>query len=229
MEEMVKAHIEMQGVNSKQCTKCKTVYPYSMFRKDRCNKDGLSCWCKPCKCKCGTAYRLAHLDEEAQRYKSWRERNKEYKTNQDRRYRIDNIDKIKAQKCSEIGKVVKQKSDRKYYLKIVSTPSLKIKTYLKCYAATNVKKVTFCKQNSTFKKLCGYDVLELRQHLESLFTKHMSWDNYGRGGWNIDHIKPQVLFDFDDTEQIKRCWDLSNIRPLWAIDNLKKGVKYEEA
>lgn len=65
----------------------------------------------------------------------------------------------------------------------------------------------------------GYSLAELREHLQGQFTAGMSWSNYGQ--WQIDHIKTVASFDFSkyDDEDFKRCWSLSNLRPLWARDN----------
>jgi hypothetical protein len=71
-----------------------------------------------------------------------------------------------------------------------------------------------------------YDMDELRAHMEAQFVEDMSWDNYGE--WHIDHIKPCVLFDHQDPEQVRKCWALSNLQPLWAEDNLKKGARHDE-
>lgn len=71
----------------------------------------------------------------------------------------------------------------------------------------------------------GYGPQELKKHLESLFLTGMSWGNYGE--WHIDHIIPRSYFRFDSLESpgLKACWALSNLRPLWAIDNVRKGSK----
>ncbi len=69
----------------------------------------------------------------------------------------------------------------------------------------------------------GYKLAELREHLQNQFTDGMSWSNYGcnDGQWQIDHIKPVCSFDFSsyDDKDFKRCWSLSNLRPLWAREN----------
>jgi hypothetical protein len=56
----------------------------------------------------------------------------------------------------------------------------------------------------------------------------MTWDNYGQ--WHIDHIKPVALFEFDSTDDpgFRDCWTLDNLQPLWALDNLRKGNKYNK-
>lgn len=48
------------------------------------------------------------------------------------------------------------------------------------------------------------------------------------GKIHIDHIKPCTSFDLADPEQQKACFHYTNLQPLWAVDNLKKGEKWEE-
>lgn len=66
---------------------------------------------------------------------------------------------------------------------------------------------------------CSID--ELKVHLESKFQPGMTWDNYGK--WHIDHIKPLASFDLTDIEQLKEACKYTNLQPLWAKDNMKKG------
>ena len=71
----------------------------------------------------------------------------------------------------------------------------------------------------------GCSIGELRNYLKSKFIEGMSWENYGRGGWNIDHIIPLDSFDLTDREQFLRAFHYTNLQPLWEIDNFKKGNK----
>jgi hypothetical protein len=71
-------------------------------------------------------------------------------------------------------------------------------------------------------------VEQLRQHLEAQFTDGMSWDNYGRDGWHIDHIRPCASFDLTDPEQQRQCFHYTNLQPLWAADNIRKGAVWSE-
>jgi len=73
------------------------------------------------------------------------------------------------------------------------------------------------------KDIIGCSMKELKEHLESLFQPGMSWDNHGK--WHIDHIIPKSLFDHTDETQLKLCWNYTNLQPLWAPDNLRKGAK----
>jgi hypothetical protein len=76
--------------------------------------------------------------------------------------------------------------------------------------------------------LTGCTVEELRQHLEAQFTDGMNWDNYGRTGWHIDHIRPCASFDLTDPEQQRQCFHYTNLQPLWAADNIRKGGKWQK-
>ncbi len=80
------------------------------------------------------------------------------------------------------------------------------------------------KKHGNTMELTGCSKDDLYSHLESKFTEGMNWDNYGK--WHIDHIKPCVSFDLTDTEEQKKCFHWTNLQPLWAIDNMRKGAKY---
>src|ERR1019366_1955019 len=43
--------------------------------------------------------------------------------------------------------------------------------------------------------------------------------------WQLDHIIPQSKLPYDNLNHpnLKKCWDLSNIRPLSAKQNIKDG------
>lgn len=70
----------------------------------------------------------------------------------------------------------------------------------------------------------GCSIEELRIHLESKFNLGMSWDNYGREGWQIDHIVPLCRFDLSNAIELKRACHYTNLQPLWRDDNLKKRL-----
>ena len=79
------------------------------------------------------------------------------------------------------------------------------------------------KQNKKSKKtmeLLGCSITFLRSYLEAQFTEGMTWSNI-----HIDHIRPCASFDLTDPEQQRECFHYSNLQPLFAIDNMKKGAK----
>lgn len=86
-------------------------------------------------------------------------------------------------------------------------------------------------QKSLAKKQCrtlalvGCTGTELKQWLESKFSEGMTWENQGKHGWHIDHIIPLSAFDLNDPNQQRAAFHYSNLQPLWAIDNMRKGNK----
>ena len=86
------------------------------------------------------------------------------------------------------------------------------------------------KARRSWEDLVGYTRTELMAHLESLFEPGMSWGNYGRNGWHIDHIIPRSAFNYETPDDIdfKRCWALDNLQPLWEFDNISKGAKLDK-
>lgn len=68
----------------------------------------------------------------------------------------------------------------------------------------------------------GCSIEELKQHLEAQFKEGMSWENWGRYGWHIDHIMPLSSFNLTDPAQVKAACHYTNLQPLWAEENLRK-------
>ena len=73
------------------------------------------------------------------------------------------------------------------------------------------------------RELVGCSLPELKVHLEQQFTEGMTWDNYGK--WHVDHIIPCATFRPATEESMRKCFHFSNLQPLWALDNLRKGSR----
>ena len=73
----------------------------------------------------------------------------------------------------------------------------------------------------------GCKVVELKEHLAALWQPGMTWDNFGREGWVLDHIKPLALFDLTDRSQFLEATHHTNLQPLWAEQNLEKRDSYD--
>jgi len=69
----------------------------------------------------------------------------------------------------------------------------------------------------------GYSINDLKIHLGKQFTKGMSWDKYMEGRIHIDHIVPQSSFNTADDSEWRECWSMSNLRPMWAGENIRKS------
>lgn len=91
---------------------------------------------------------------------------------------------------------------------------------------TRLYKFVRGKYSSGIKHLLGCSWGQLRAHLEAKFRDGMTWENYGTF-WHIDHIVPCAAYDHKKPQQVRQCWHFSNLRPLLAIENLKKGSKIE--
>lgn len=84
------------------------------------------------------------------------------------------------------------------------------------------------KKSSAIEDLgCSLD--DFRKYLESKFEPGMNWENYGNGieKWNIDHIEPLSKADLSNPEIQKRLSHYTNLKPMWHIENIKKGNRHE--
>ena len=90
------------------------------------------------------------------------------------------------------------------------------------------KSLNGIKESKSWESLVNYKLEDLKEHLEKQFKDGMSWDNYGE--WHIDHIIPVSNFIIEsvESEEFKKCWELNNLQPLWADENIKKSNKMEE-
>jgi len=77
------------------------------------------------------------------------------------------------------------------------------------------------KKEAKTSQLIGCSWETLKAHIEKQFTKGMNWNN--RGDWHIDHIIP--LASAKSQKDVEALCHFSNLRPMWAIENIKKGDK----
>lgn len=152
------------------------------------------------------AWRKANKDRVKKVKALWEAKNAIKRTAQREQWRRDNPDRVKQH-----GR--KRRSVLKY----------RIEASVRAVINHHVgKKRTG--ETRTF-ELLGYTVEDLIKHLERQFTKGMSWENYGKDGWSIDHRIPLISFDYVSREcpSFKAAWALTNLQPLWATENSKKG------
>ena len=76
------------------------------------------------------------------------------------------------------------------------------------------KAVKFVIKESSATEYLGCEIDFYRNYIEDLFTKEMSWDNYGE--WEIDHILPVSKGG---------SFHYTNTQPLWLKDNREKSNK----
>jgi hypothetical protein len=74
-------------------------------------------------------------------------------------------------------------------------------------------------------ELIGCSAEELKVHLESQFQPGMTWENYGRTGWQVDHIYPLSKALKESEEKFNKMCHYTNLQPLWSVDNSRKKDK----
>ncbi|QKC99192.1 HNH endonuclease [Mesorhizobium sp. NZP2298] len=108
--------------------------------------------------------------------------------------------------------------------KKTSTPRGKIESNFRARIFQTIKRGSKGSGGHTF-DILGYTSEDLRVHIERQFEPWMTWENYRHDTWHIDHIIPLSAFNYETPYDIdfKKAWALSNLRPLAANDNMKKG------
>ena len=191
---------------TKVCTKCGIEKPLSEFYKDKYQKSGYTSHCKACH----TQYAIENRERRNLYAKEWQKNNKE-KTS-----------KARKKHYKKNKKQLNKNSAIYYRLKRANNKEFKILTNLR--RRVNLALVGKSKANST-KQMLGCSVDFFKKYIESKFQPGMSWENYGLHGWHIDHIIPCVNFDLSKKSEQLKCFHYTNLQPLWALDNLKKGSK----
>ena len=112
-------------------------------------------------------------------------------------------------------------------------PSFKIRINLSSRLGRWLKSLDVKKKAKTM-ELVGCSKGFCKRHLEKQFYPHpitgekMTWNNNSNKGWHIDHIISFESFkkeDLNDIELQKKIMHYTNLQPLWAEENLKKGGK----
>lgn len=165
------------------------------------------------------AYRANNLEKYIQQYKSHYQANKEKKAeyHQSRYKPNPRSEKTEEQRLQEKRAYRREYEKRKKQEDINHKIRSNLRNRLKIAMKNNRK------QDPTL-SLIGCSLDQLKAHLESQFQSGMSWDNWSHNGWHIDHIEPLASFDLSDPEQLRKACHYTNLRPLWAKDNLVKGA-----
>lgn len=155
------------------------------------------------------------------------QRSREYYLKNTEKRRADSRRRYKAnpEYAKQWAKDNKEKcllAKRKYDTKMRRDPTHKVIFAVRAAMYRCIKGA----REQSWTKIVGYGIDELRVHLEKQFDLNMSWDNYG-SYWHIDHIRPIKGFNLKDRAELKKCWELNNLRPLEASYNIKKRDMFE--
>ena len=162
--------------------------------------------------KCRNYYQ-ANRDTIIIRRREWNKSNRSIISVRTRLYRESRTAEQKEQRKVKYNIWLKKKMS--------TDPGFKLSRYLRSSLGAELKKRNAYKADRAI-ILTGCTISELVKYIESLWLPGMNWDNHTKNGWHIDHIKPIDTFDLTDYEQQRVCFHYSNLRPLWASDNLSR-------
>ena len=166
-------------------------------------------------------YYLDNKEKKKQYQKQYWLDNKEKKKQYQKQYWLDNKEKNKEQ-MKQWRLNNKEKLNYYYRNKTKTDPIYKFAKNQRRRMWAALKGISKCESTLI---LLGCSIEECWNHLEQQFEPGMTRDNYGL--WHVDHIIPCASFDLSDPEQQKFCFHYTNLQPLWAIDNMKKGAKLD--
>jgi hypothetical protein len=91
-----------------------------------------------------------------------------------------------------------------------------------------LKTCKMCKQEKdvtefVYRRLKTFESVRCQTCREKLWKPGMTWNNWARKGWHIDHIKPLSSFDLENREELLQACHHTNLQPLWWFENLEKG------
>lgn len=88
-------------------------------------------------------------------------------------------------------------------------------------AVSRVAGVTGKRLNIEKWSVLGCDLADFKKHIDRQLCMGMSWDN--RKSWHVDHIIP--LSTAKTEADAIALSHHTNLRPMWAKDNLTKGAR----
>lgn len=223
-------------MSTKLCTRCCVLKPVTEFSPSALARGQ---GCRPCRTSASRAYYAAnkarikinmakyqekHKEELSRRSREKYLQKREHVLVAVRQYRAKNLSKIRAY---DKMRGARDKQKKAFWQKNrLADPVHKLRHALRTRLNSALKKSQKC---GSAVRLLGCSVLELKRHLEAQFQPGMSWDNHSRHGWHIDHIRPISSFDLQDPEQLAQACHYTNLQPLWALDNIRKGATYDVA
>lgn len=229
-------HWKITGV--KHCKKCSTTKPATLEFFCRSSRDGFSSQCKKCDSikakKARTTREKIETETHKQCIKCWEVFCKGdgfYKNSRAK----DGL-QIYCKKCQRAALSESRAKHGKKWRKsrsevVYSNPRARLHYRALGLVRKSLDRIGLRKRNFSVTKgfwsSVDYCRNQLADHLEKQFLAGMGWHNMRE--WHIDHIVPVSSFSFKSIEddEFKACWALSNLRPLWAKDNLLKSNNLE--
>ena len=211
----------------KRCSRCKIEKEEICFGKNKNQKDGLNLWCKECACASRRLYYQNNIELEHQRMREYHHKRQA----NDAEFRKKRCDRNKVYSKKYYGTPHGKEKRSLQMKRLMQNPKYRVARQMRFNVWRSLQNQLTGKNGKAgrhWEDLVGYTIEKLMEHLESKFGPGMTWDNYGEGGWQIDHIVPMSWFDIKEAgdAEFKRCWLLGNLQPLWHKENASKGNRY---
>lgn len=111
----------------------------------------------------------------------------------------------------------------KWKNKFKNDPLFALKKRLRTLIRGSFRKSGYTNFTMKTESIVGISYNEFKIYMESKFVDGMSWDN--KNEWHIDHIIP--LSSGKSEDELIALSHYTNLQPLWAMDNLKKGARVD--
>ena len=206
-------------VTLKRCKGCGDIKPINQFHKHPQMNDGHLNFCKICFNSKLKRYAAANPEKVKQQK---REINKRY--NDIHREQKNAHNKVYAEALRKT-KEFKRKHSRSNTNYDLKRKRVDVCYKLKLALRTRISNIIRGKKVGSAVNDLGCSIEYFKSYIESQFRDGMSWENYGRHGWHIDHIKPLSMFELTDPEDFREACHYTNLQPLWWYDNLSKSNK----
>ena len=181
----------------KKCCRCKNVLLKSSFYKNKTKRDGYASDCVSC--------RKQYYNENREKTKKYYEENRD----KIKKYRFDNKDKI--------NECFRKRKDSDLNFKLASN--------LRSRTSTAFKSQNVRKTNKTF-DLLGCSHSFFKNWIIHQLYGNMTIENYGTV-WQIDHCSAVASFNLLDENDMKKCFNWINLRPMYSSENISKNAKID--
>lgn len=238
----------------KICSKCLLEKDVCEFHKHRGTNDGYYTICKICRKPISEKYLEDNRElintRRSKKYYENHEKNlvkdrerikneREKRLKNSKKYYENNKDKVKEyqkkhyelnketyiKKARDWGKNNQEQKNNKVNernkIRKKEDILFKLKTKLKTDIYISLKRR---KKSKTLEQIIGLSLDNYKKYIENQFEDWMTWENWGLYTWHIDHIIP--LSSAKTEDEVYLLWHYSNLRPLSAQENLKKGKKF---
>jgi hypothetical protein len=200
----------------KTCTKCHKTYTKSSEWFYVKGGKYLSSECKECRKEKTRRYRIANIE-------AVKAKEKERDRVNNIEHRAERNEKLKQWRAKNPDQNKKWAREYAHSRRLVDA-GFRIKSNMHTRI---LKAISRDSKSASTVKLIGCSIEQLKTHIENQFKTGMNWGNYGPNGWHIDHIRPCASFNLLNANEQIECFNFRNLQPLWAEENRRKGARVQ--